>query len=93
MKNEPGDQPKVPIIRASELAQFSFCQRAWWLAVAQGYPPKNQGTLSHGVSAHNRHFQHVQTAQRWHKASVFLLGGGGLLLLAVLLWQLLISYF
>ncbi|MFN8454613.1 MAG: hypothetical protein U0401_08065 [Anaerolineae bacterium] len=97
MKNEPlsgqPDPHHLPVIRASELAQFSFCRRAWWLATVKGNQPKNQAALSRGVFTHNRHFQHVQTAQRWRYASVFLLSGGGLLLLAILLWQLLIPYF
>lgn len=95
MKNEPvinqTDYNPLPLIRASELAQFSFCQRAWWLTVAKGHQPHHQASLNQGVLTHNRHYQHVQTAQRWRYASFFLLGGGGLLLVVIIVWTLLIS--
>ncbi len=97
MKNEPApgqaDSRPAPIIRASELAQFSFCRRAWWLAAIKGHRPHNQATLAYGVTTHNRHYQQVHTAQRWRYASFFLLGGGSLLLLALVVWQLLLPYF
>lgn len=95
MRNEPvpGQADKQHVIRASELAQFSFCRRAWWLAAVKGHKPQNQAALSRGILTHNRHFQHVQTAQRWRYASFFLFCGGGLLLLMVLLWHILNSYF
>lgn len=95
MRNEPvpGRSDNQHVIRASELAQFSFCQRAWWLAVVKDHTPKNQVSLSRGILTHNRHFHQIQTAQRWRYASFFLLYSGGLLLVVVLLWHILNSYF
>ncbi|MBE7469003.1 MAG: hypothetical protein DPW09_27090 [Anaerolineae bacterium] len=75
---EPDDA--LPLIRASELAQFSFCQRAWWLNTIKQIPPNNQAVLKHGTQIHRLHTRQVHSALRWRQASFFLLAGGGLLL-------------
>jgi hypothetical protein len=79
----------LPLIRASELAQYSFCRRAWWLGTIKGIPSGNQAALTRGGQIHRSHAHQVQTALRWHHASFFLLSGGGLLLIIVLAWLLL----
>lgn len=70
-----------PLIRASELAEYSFCRRAWWLNTMKGVPSHNQAALARGIQIHHRHMGDVQTASYWRKAGFFLWGGGGLLLI------------
>jgi hypothetical protein len=71
----------MPLIRASELAQYSFCHRAWWLATVQGQPTRQQTALKRGVQLHLAHQDKVKKALRWRYASFFLFISGFLLLI------------
>jgi len=74
----------TPIIRASEIGQYVFCQRAWWLGNVRGYQPVNEAALKAGSQAHARHGHTVATSQRWQRVAYVLLILGGLLLALVL---------
>ena len=50
------------IIRASEVGQYLFCARAWWLGAVQGLPSSRQEELEAGVLAHRRHGRRVRGA-------------------------------
>jgi hypothetical protein len=67
------------IIRASEIGQFVFCQRAWWLGAVQGYRPVNDAALAAGTQAHARHGRGVAASLRWQQAGYILLVLGALL--------------
>ena len=71
--------PLSSIIRASEIGQFVFCERAWWLGVVQGYRSVNDAALVAGTQAHARHGQSVAASQRWQQAGYILLVLGALL--------------
>jgi hypothetical protein len=92
LKSEPvsPDSPALPpepaLIRASELAQFSFCRRAWWLGQVKGIPSRQQSALSRGTQSHRQHADQVQAALRWQKTGWLLWGGGILLLVIGLVW-------
>jgi len=73
--------PQLPLIRASELAQFDFCQRAGWLGVVKSLPADNRAALKRGTAGHQRHGRQVQQAAIWRGLGLALLAGGGLLLL------------
>jgi hypothetical protein len=73
-------------IRASELAQYSFCHRAWWLEMVKKLPADSQARLGRGRKAHARHEDRVTAAARWRRAGLMLIGAGGLGLVATLLW-------
>lgn len=80
----------LPLIRASELTQYSFCRRAWWLGTVKRVPANNQAARTRGIRSHRDHANQVQSASRWRQASIFLLGGGGVLLgVALFLYWLL----
>jgi len=76
----------LPLIQASELAQYSFCQRAWWLGTVKQLPSANQARMVRGTTMHAHHGQQVRAALYWHRVGLFLLGSGGLFLVIVLLW-------
>jgi CRISPR/Cas system-associated exonuclease Cas4 (RecB family) len=47
-------------IRASEIATYVYCRRAWWLRQAQGYAPENVRELAAGRRYHEAHGRSVQ---------------------------------
>jgi hypothetical protein len=85
----PDPTDSLPLIRASELTQYSFCQRAWWLSTVKQVQVNNQAALVRGTQTHRHHSRHVQAALRWRQASFFLLGEGGFLLTVAVLWYFL----
>lgn len=72
-------QPRTPIIRASEIGQYVFCHRAWWLGAVQGYRPVNDAALEAGTQAHLQHGRSVAGSQRWQRVGYTLLILGGML--------------
>ncbi len=48
-------------IRASEIADFVFCEQAWWFRL-QGYVPRNRERLQAGWVYHRAHARDVR---RW----------------------------
>ena len=48
-------------LRASEIAQFMYCQRAWWYA-REGQPSANESWLRAGEHWHTRHGRDVMMA-------------------------------
>ena len=42
-------------IRASEIATYVYCRRAWWLRQVQGYAPENVRELATGQRYHEAH--------------------------------------
>jgi hypothetical protein len=47
------------IIRASDLAQYSYCARAWWLGSVMGAPSVNVREMQQGEAAHQQHGRQV----------------------------------
>lgn len=69
-----------PPIRASELAQFAYCQRAWWLESVLGYPSDNVAQMDSGTQVHRAHGHRVAAALDFQRAAWVLLAIGALLL-------------
>ena len=70
-----GDPLKMAdeIVRASEIGQYSYCARAWWLNRVKGYQPTNQAALDSGTALHLSHGRAVQTYARWRRWAYLLL--------------------
>lgn len=47
-------------IRASEIAEFTYCRRAWWLKHTRGLPPDNSRQLRSGSHYHKQHGNRVR---------------------------------
>ena len=43
------------LIRASEIGEYEFCARAWWMARVLGRARENPGELAAGRARHTRH--------------------------------------
>jgi len=43
------------VIRASEIGEYVFCHRAWWLHYVQGRASANAPELAAGAAAHAGH--------------------------------------
>ena len=84
--SSPPDE--LPLIRASELSQYSFCHRAWWLDTVKGVSPSSQIRLARGTRQHQRHARQVYAAGYWRQLGLILLGAGFLLLIGLVLWGL-----
>jgi hypothetical protein len=78
---QPLPQNNLPLVRASELTQYSFCHRAWWLGTVKGFRPARRDRLARGSQLHRRHADKVRAALRWRRVGLILLGGGTLSLI------------
>jgi len=66
------------IIRASEIGQYDFCAKAWWLGSIEGVQSSNVRELQAGTAAHAEHARQV-----W-RASQMQLMATGLVVLGVI---------
>ncbi|WP_029214986.1 hypothetical protein [Kallotenue papyrolyticum] len=51
------------LIRASEIGEYVYCRRAWWLRVVCGQQPADQARRAQGQALHLRHGRQVWLAQ------------------------------
>ena len=70
------------IIRASEIGQYDYCAKAWWLGSVEGVQPSNVRELQAGIAAHEAHGRQVNRAARVQQIAI------GLLVLGVILLAL-----
>ncbi len=61
------------LIRASEVAHYAFCHRAWWLAAVQEQPPANLQALIAGERGHARHGRRVSLLRALNALAYLLL--------------------
>ncbi len=62
-------------IRASEIAEYVYCRRAWWLRRARSVASTNTAQMRAGVRHHERHGRQVQRSiwlQRFAYLALFL---------------------
>jgi hypothetical protein len=74
------------IIQASEVGEYAYCARAWWLHRVEGLSSANLEALARGTSIHLGHGRRVKSAGRFQWLAWLLVGLAALsLLLARLL--------
>jgi len=76
-------------ISASEIGQFTYCPRAWWLARVEGRLPTNVDALLEGERRHRLHGRGVRLARLGLIIAYVLLAAGGLTILALVVSLLL----
>ncbi|HIC94051.1 MAG TPA: hypothetical protein EYP09_07365 [Anaerolineae bacterium] len=74
----------MKVIRASEVAQYEYCARAWWLGRVQGYEPSNAGEMAAGEEEHERHGREVMSLRRRERLAYLLLALAALVGIALL---------
>jgi hypothetical protein len=76
------------VIRASEIGEYVYCHRAWWLGRVKGVENVNRTQMEAGVVRHRAHGQTVRRAELLQRAAYLLallaVGIGALLLGMVL---------
>jgi hypothetical protein len=72
----------MKIIRASDISNYRFCQRAWWYQL-QGYESQNQADLYGGSKYHEQHGRTVMMTGCLNTLAIAILILG---LAAVIFW-------
>lgn len=72
---------------ASELAEYVYCRRAWWIHHIQGHDPHNTRALERGQAAHSRHGLRVSVAGGLIRFGRLLIVAGVLLIFIIFAFQ------
>ncbi|MBX3014006.1 MAG: hypothetical protein KF832_20975 [Caldilineaceae bacterium] len=80
-----------PLVRASDIGLWGFCQRAWWLARVRGVAHQRPARLTHGTAVHQQHGNAIRQAH-WQITIGRWLLAGGLLTASVLLLLILLQW-
>jgi CRISPR/Cas system-associated exonuclease Cas4 (RecB family) len=72
------------VIRASELAQYSYCAKAWWLGSVLGRQSTNTREMQSGTTAHQQHGRAVWLSSALRIAAIALVVVAVLVLLMAL---------
>ncbi len=67
------------VLRASEIGEYVYCHRAWWLHHVQGIASAHRDEMHAGVARHQAHGRAVQRTLALQRAT-FVLGTGAILL-------------
>ncbi len=78
-------KPSRRVIRASEIGQFAYCPRAWYLGSVLGLPSANVADLEAGTETHRRHGRKVYLALVLQRVGIALAALGAL---ALVLWAI-----
>ncbi len=70
------------VIRASEIGQFAYCRRAWYLGSVLGLPSANVAAMESGLETHRRHGRRVYAALIFQRVGIGLAVLGALALVA-----------
>lgn len=62
-----------PIIRASELGEFVYCARAWWLHREQGVESRHVAALRSGRAMHDQHGRAVAAVSTQRRLAFILI--------------------
>lgn len=57
------DRRRLPIIRASEVGDYVYCARSWWLRRVAGLEPAGHERRERGTALHRRHGRAVAGSQ------------------------------
>ena len=75
--------PRGRRITASQIGQYAYCARAWWLGTIEKREPDNFRAVDAGTVAHERHGWQVSLSRGFIRFAFVLLA---VALLALLIW-------
>jgi hypothetical protein len=78
--------PRTRRVTASQVGQYAFCARAWWLGTVEKREPAHQARLDAGQVAHERHSWNVALARLGRRLALILVGAA---VLALAAWAIL----
>jgi hypothetical protein len=73
------------IIRASELGEYVYCARAWWLHRQQGVASRNVAAMQNGRAAHEEHGRAVASILTQRRLALLLAALAGLTAVAAII--------
>jgi CRISPR/Cas system-associated exonuclease Cas4 (RecB family) len=85
------DRRDDDLIRASELSQYAYCARAWWLGRVMGYRSANVEAMQAGAARHRAHGRTVEGAYQLRRLALALLVLAAVVLAAALAVWLIVS--
>ncbi len=59
-----------PILRASEIGEYVFCRRAWWLRRVRGLESASHAQMETGIAQHARHGRAARRADTLRRAAL-----------------------
>jgi hypothetical protein len=74
--------PRTRRVTASQVGQYAFCARAWWLGSVEKREPAHQARLEAGLATHERHGWGVTLARLGKRLALILVGAAALALAA-----------
>jgi CRISPR/Cas system-associated exonuclease Cas4 (RecB family) len=75
------------IIRASEIGEYLYCRRAWWLRHVQGLESANEPAMAEGTEAHAGHGRLVGAAAALRALALLLFVAALLVFLVTLFFR------
>jgi hypothetical protein len=74
------------LLRASEIGNYAYCARSWWLSRVRGLPSAHLERMMVGEEKHRSHGRAVVASNRLERLAYLLLLVGGMLALAAGWW-------
>ena len=74
------------IIRASEISQYVYCNRAWWLKRVHGVQPGNTREMAAGTAHHQAHSRWLSVSRLVRRLAYALLLAAIILIVLQLIW-------
>ncbi len=73
--------PRGKRVSASEVGQYAYCARSWWLGTVEGVAPIDLELVAQGTRRHERHGWRVALARGIRQLALWLLAVAALGLL------------
>ena len=84
--SEQWQQPHT--IRASEVGEYVYCNRQWWLKRVHGVRPISLEKMEMGTSYHNEHWQALEKVVRNEKLIMVLIAAAAMLIVLAALFAI-----